>query len=491
MEKVRKIIREVLSEIMDKTDTYTSFLAVKKHADKPNMYLHFTNVYKLGINPQKSHADPHAIYFYPANWIVNEDNWSMFQYAVTMDYYFLTQVDTSNFCHIPSLTTAKISRMMEKAGLYDMWRKYGPDFDRNPPRRFWEFLDMLNVEPAKRDDERHHRIPQVKWNQFWKTTGYDGFSDTQGIVNSDEPNQIAVFNPKTIKIIESGENEDDTSSYNNFYEQIISEYNIDVKQEGYIENGKAYRIYGLSGGKAVDIKIYPNDLIGVIYYSDENGNLYKHQTEYTFETNQARNNIMYAVKNAIENSGGPEVNFDRLSRMKSAAEIMFDKVDERDFKSFGGFNKNPMVFHKKDKNHTDSMFFGGLEYDEKGNLIIKFDFSVSKGILLGEPIEIFTRIVDANPDGNEEAWHKELATYGINPETFEYEGKEDVEAPEFNVNMIVKSPEEALKKVQAGFEKWLASYNWPPANPNATLKYQRKSPEDKVRYWFYEIIKQG
>ena len=166
MDGIRKIVREVLTEILDKTDSYTSFLSYKKHAKIPNLYLHYSNVYKLGINPKKSHKDPHAIYFYPAKWVSNEDNWAMFQYGVINNYFFLCQVDTSNFLNISTLTSAKADSLMKNAGLYDIWEKYGPDFDKKPARRFWEFLDMLNVEPSKRNNENHRELPQITWNKF-------------------------------------------------------------------------------------------------------------------------------------------------------------------------------------------------------------------------------------------------------------------------------------------------------------------------------------
>lgn len=490
MESVRKLVREVLSEILDRTDVYTSFMAAKKHLDKNNLYLHFTNVYKLGINPQKTHADPHAVYFYPAKWILNEDNWKMFQYAVTMDYFFLAQVDTSNFLHIPSITKQKADRIMKDVGLYDMWEKYGKDFDSNPPRKFWEFLDMLNVEPGKRNNEDHNSLPHIKWNAFFKETGYDGFIDDKGIVNDGEPHQIGVFNQSTIKVLESGENKDIKSEYMKFYKDVIKEFNIDVREQGYIHNGKEYRIYGLVDGSAIDIRIQPDEYMAHVFYSDDAGNVYKIQSERAFESQPGRRSVMSTIKSAIENAENPVVNLDRIRYMKNAARTIFKHVNDYNFKSFK-YGKKPMIYRIDNDKYGQADFTGGLHYDEEGQLIVDFTFLVNSDILIGEPLEIFSRIVDENPDGGEKQWYAELEKLGIDSSTFEYKNKDDIESPIFRVKKAVKDPEGALTSIQADFEDWIASYNWPPPNKDAKLKSQRMAPEQKVRMWFYDNINKG
>jgi hypothetical protein len=493
MEEVRKIVREILSEILDKTDVYTSFLAAKKHLDKPNMYLHFTNVYKLGINPKKSHADPHAIYFYPVRWILDESNWHTFQYAVTMDYFFLCQVDTKNFLKIDSLTWPKVEFLMNKAGLYDYWQKFMGDFSqKSAGRNFWEFLDMMNVAPSERDNEDHRKLPQVTWNAFWKTTGYDGFTDTKGVVNSDEPHQIGVFNRSKIKIIESGPNKDAKGEYMKFYQELIDTFKIDVKEQGYIENGKVYRIYGLVNGKALDIRIYPEEYGAVIYYSDDQGNLYKAQTEYTFDAAQGRSAIISKVSSAIESAGSGAVDIERLHVMSDAANKIFDNVSGYEFKSFRtsfGSGIKPMQYSKRDDKNTNLyMFNGGLNYEE-GELIVDFTFSVSKQVLFKDPLDIFGSIVDANPGAGEKVWYSELRKYGINPENFEYENTEEIEEPVFRFRSKVTNPEETLKSIQNEFEKWILKYKWPPGNPNAKAAFMRRGTDEKVRAWFYKNIK--
>ncbi|MEK6828596.1 MAG: hypothetical protein AABY15_00580 [Nanoarchaeota archaeon] len=484
MDNVRKIIREVLTELMDKTDSYTSFLAAKKYLKLPNLYLHFTDVNKLGINPQKSHADPHAIYFYPAKWILNEDNWAIFQYAVIKDFFFLCQVDTSNFLEISTITESQADSLMKRAGLYDMWKQYGKDFDKKPARRFWEFLDMLNVEPNKRDNKDHWSLPKVTWTQFWKTTGYDGFSDNKGIVNTGEPRQIGVFNPKTIKIIESGENVIASSTHQLFYDQIIRENNINVIEQRYIQNGEYYRIYGTSGGNAVDIRINPSEMIGFVYYSDENGQLYKQNSEYSIEPNRARDSIMYAVKKAVESANNPVVNLDREKNIRIAAEKIFKNVTDYKFKSFGTFDKSPMVFVIRDDNNIRNAYFTStLGYDKNGNMVLEINFSVDKKLVAGDPLDVFASVVDKFPDAGEEVYAKEMAKYGISYPDMEYINKPELEEPTLKIKMKVKNPEDALKKVRAEFEKFMKSHRW--AKPKKSiLSSVAMAAEDKVRMWF-------
>lgn len=487
------MVRGILKEILDKTDVYTSFLAAKKHLGQPNMYLHFTNVYKLGINPKKSHADPHAVYFYPVDWILDENNWHTFQYAVTMDYFFLCQVDTKNFLRIDTLTWNKVQYLMDQAGLLQYWFKYRDDFNKNNAgRNFWEFLDMMNVKPLDRENSDHHKLPQVTWNAFWKTTGYDGFMDSKGVVNSDEPHQIGVFNPRRIKIIESGPNESVRSEYMQFYREIIDKHKIDVKQQGYIENGKAYRIYGLVDGKAIDIRVYPNEYGGIVYYSDAEGNLYKAQTEGTFDAANGRFSMHGIINSAIYNAGSGVVNIEKVDILKNAAEVIFNKVAPYEFRSFRSYDSTgigPLEYFKRDDRNVDyNMFLGGLKF-EGGDLVVEFTFSVAKQVLFKDPLDIYADIIDANPGAGDDAWHEELKKYGINPDNFNYENIDDVKEPVFKFKMKVEDPEGALTTIQAEFEKWLSKYNWPPGNPNAEARWKRQSTASKVKNWFYQSIK--
>lgn len=492
MDKVRKIIREILSEVLSKTESYASFLAAKKYVNKPNMYLHFTNVYKLGVNPNKTHADPHAIYFYPIKWILDEDKWNMFQYAVTMKYFFLCQVDTSNFINIPKITESQADKMMRNAGLYEIWARYGYDFGSNIPVRFWKFLDMLNASPSDRNDESHRELPQVRWNQFWSTTGYDGFIDTKGIVNEHEPSQIGVFNQKTIKIVESGENNEVSSALNNFYREVIDTYNIDVKKQGYESNGKFYRIYGLVDGKAIDIRIYPREYSADVYYGDESGNIYKKTSEPSFDSGAGRSSILSAINIAIENASSPTIDFDREKRIKETANIIFKDNKGYEFKSLrasGSFSGlKPMGYFKRDDKDKRYLFYGSVGYNEQGQLILEVDFSVNKEMLLGDPGDIFAKIVDADPEGGQDKWFAKLKTYGINPDTFEYYNAEDIQAPEFNISVVVDNPQEAKRYLDDKFEEWLSKYNWPPGNPNARLYFQRAGSREKVSNFFYHNV---
>jgi len=492
MEGIRKLVREVLTEIVKMTNRYAAFVAAKKHAGTPGLYLHFSNVYKLGINPKKSHADPHAIYFYPAEWIANEDNWSSFQYAVTMEYFFLCQVDTSNFLNISTLNGTKANSLMKNAGLYDLWSKYGSDFDKKPARRFWEFLDMLNVSPSKRDNESHRELPHVTWNTFWKTTRYDGFMDTQGIVNTGEPSQIGVFNQSTINIIESGENNQVSSSYNDFYKEVIDTYNIDVKKQGYINNGKEYRIYGTSQGKGIDIRVLPEDKQVYVYYSDDKGRVYKDMSEMSFEDDRAYDSSMYTIKRSIGAAQSPDVNFEAIGRIKKDANIIFNNVKDWEFKSYGGSSKSPMVYDKvSDRSYRDSMFRGTIKQDEEGRLILDIDFSLDKKMVTGDPLDVFMKVVDENPKAGDEFYEKELKKYGIQykPE-IKYIEEREIEAPHFQKSFYIESPEGVVKQVQAEFEKFIAAQDWAPPK-KSKLKSVSMPYGERARRMFYEYINIG
>lgn len=212
-----KIFEAFISSI----DSYTSFQNILKYKNKKNIYIHFTDLNKLGVNPKKGHHDPYGIYFYPENFIIDQINEGTdFQYGFSMKYYFICQVDISNFLNLNKIKNIDdINKIFKQAGYLDIFHKINfGDIKGRYDQKFWKVLDSLNVSPEKRTNLKN--IPQIKWNTFFSKLSYDGLIDNKSVINGNEPEQIVVFNKKTIKILESGENKISRNNFNQILDII-------------------------------------------------------------------------------------------------------------------------------------------------------------------------------------------------------------------------------------------------------------------------------
>ena len=225
----------ILENLINPEESYSAFINLKKYSKARNIYVHFTDLNKLGINPQKGHHDPYGIYFYPSNFIFGEDSSSM-QYGYSMKYYYICQINTKNFLKINSINYSDIKNFFETSGLSDIFNKIDiTQFGKRDDKKLWNILDMLNIEPSKRDTfflktaglkisdyniNSYKSLPHITWNRFFNKLGYDGIIDNKGVVNENEPQQLIVFNPKTIKILDHGENKIQKNIYQIFFDEL-------------------------------------------------------------------------------------------------------------------------------------------------------------------------------------------------------------------------------------------------------------------------------
>jgi len=289
----------IFEDLITPEESYTSFIALKKYKGNKNTYIHFTDINKLGMNPQKDHHDPYGIYFYPTNFVFSDDT-KFCQYGFSMKYYYICKINTKNFLNINKVDYDDIKLFFKKAGLIDLFYNINiGDFGKQGQRydkKLWNVLDMLNTEPSKRDDyfetdegktirkdsrEYLKTLPQVKWNTFFSKLGYDGIIDNKGVVNDNEPQQLIVFNPKTIEILETGENKIQKNVYNDLFNELKNSLNCDEFIGEYkTKNGiTLYTAKTKKDDKYVNIEIN-FDRNKVIFYYVKDGLIKTQKTEF-------------------------------------------------------------------------------------------------------------------------------------------------------------------------------------------------------------------
>lgn len=297
---------QIFEDLLTPEESYTSFSALKKYMNMKNIYVHFTDMNKLGFNPQKSHHDPYGIYFYPINFIFGEDS-SVFQYGYSMKHFYICKIDTRKYLKINNINFDNIRQYFSMAGLTDVFNKINfSDFGKRNDLKLWNVIDMLNYEPDKRDAyfttdfgkkikendiNIYKKLPQVRWNFFFNKLGYDGIIDNNGVINMNEPKQLIVFNSKNIQILETGENKIQKNIYLDLFNELKDLLKCDnFKGEYKTKNDITYYLIKTEKDNKfinIDINFSNNDLF---FYYVENNNV---------KVEKERFNIFGVYKNEI------------------------------------------------------------------------------------------------------------------------------------------------------------------------------------------------
>ena len=230
----------------------------------PGKFIHFSRVNKLGVNPNKSHSDPHGVYFYPVDWIMNDPTRRVKQgdqWGFDWPYYFIADVRGANGIVLSQFTEAQLNQIAQRNGWWDYLvslkrkedepasagenRRFGlPNryhmtnpttkmvyelpsrFDPSDPSRcLWDFCDTL----------QHYKL--MSWGKSLAGIDYI-YDDNQGIINQNEPAQCVVLNPRALKILRSGENKGAARGQTGFrhwqhglkkvYDALISKYGGEI-----------------------------------------------------------------------------------------------------------------------------------------------------------------------------------------------------------------------------------------------------------------------
>ncbi len=190
-------------------ETTDMFDTLLKYAGQ-DLYIHFSDIKKIGINPNKSHGDIHGIYFYPVDWILNSERaWKGHQYGVSMKYFFIVKIDKSTHgLDLSKVTQQYFNEIMLK---YDMYKKITID----------EFSLLNKLHPIGKKLYKVFEYDDKSQKDFYKE--FEWVSDSQGIFHIQEPEQICVRKSSIIDIIDFGmiRKENERSYRRNGY-QILS-----------------------------------------------------------------------------------------------------------------------------------------------------------------------------------------------------------------------------------------------------------------------------
>lgn len=200
-----EISAQILNEMMW-LDRYAAADAVKHY---PRDWVHFSNINKLGINPQKQHKDPPGVYFYPCKWLAGDDA-SLSQFATESPYYYVVRIKkTKAVINLGTMTMDQVKVAAKASGwgddlqrilleptlLNNAHQPMEKRLLRKPGGFYYACLDYLaNVEKRP-------------WMSLLRGVGAI-IDPGHGIVASGEPAQAVVIDRTLMTVLAQGENRD-------------------------------------------------------------------------------------------------------------------------------------------------------------------------------------------------------------------------------------------------------------------------------------------
>lgn len=202
-----------------------------------NLFVSFTSVEKLGVNPESSYNTPLGIYSYPADYVVQsgqninkmmkhsvpfagEQPWvNLFEVSNTQgEILNLTTIDDDTVQDLVEEVASYVYHINKSRGdedplfAYNQIKGFYKTAKNNakvpglPGGQFWYVVwraaDVLKT-ISSRKSETKKNISALFWNKMFRDMGIAGCVDLgSGIIHEKEPTQAVFFDPRIIKNVE-------------------------------------------------------------------------------------------------------------------------------------------------------------------------------------------------------------------------------------------------------------------------------------------------
>ena len=249
----KKLFETVL---LERHEDIVTLLRPYAESNDPNLYITFSDIMKLGINPKYEYDTPTGIYAYPLTAMWDKIVSNTVPFAGDRKYVHLFSAG-GKIVDVSDYTAADMKQDLEKLKTkyqayfthprrddYDIWYNFcvydqksedspeeikkqcqeifknGQGFDmaayewarnsflKKPISEFWNITRHLSMRLASSVSERFDRKSSAIWNTILRNLGYSGFSDKtgMGVIHSNEPKQAVFFSINGLKHIKTFEN---------------------------------------------------------------------------------------------------------------------------------------------------------------------------------------------------------------------------------------------------------------------------------------------
>lgn len=160
-------------------------------------WIHFTNIPKLGVNPRSVWAEngPYGVYFYPVDFLLKRPDRARDgnQYGTNLPYYFIADLDLSSGINLQKITMDEVRALAERNG-WAQWFRPEDMIGGQPGAYMWRVLRNL------------HEANTISWNAALKGVNFV-IDEDKVMYGHLEPEQIVVMNPRIIKNVTMGRND--------------------------------------------------------------------------------------------------------------------------------------------------------------------------------------------------------------------------------------------------------------------------------------------
>ena len=157
-------------------------------------YVHFSKTNKMGINPKKSHRDPYGVYAYGLDWLFSSKHFHDGElYGVDWPYVtiFRLEYNPDGIQNLGQMTWEYAEEIANRNGWLPEWQEISiSKAGRNCGDTFWN--TVINL----KDRVDLH----MSSNRALKGIPY--IHDTSGIIHHRERDQVVVFDPRTIRVMD-------------------------------------------------------------------------------------------------------------------------------------------------------------------------------------------------------------------------------------------------------------------------------------------------
>lgn len=201
MRPLNEVEFKYLSNVVDDLSAYAG----------QGYFVHFGETPKVGVNPRPFHSDPRGVYCYGVDWLLNNPKFynAGSQYAVNRPYWSIIRLVSDQGIVLSKFKQADLEALADRNGFRDELTRFLEQSSlslKTAPEALWAYLR-----------NRTSSFPSVPINSEIKPLrGIDFiYDDGLGIIHQREANQIALFNPKAYKIVDSGVQANKQEAYHN------------------------------------------------------------------------------------------------------------------------------------------------------------------------------------------------------------------------------------------------------------------------------------
>jgi len=174
-------------------DFYPQLVTALEKYRGQGLWIHFSDIPKIGIRTDISHKDPVGIYFFPLDHMASD--FGKYHHWAFRRYIFVCRVSADNILDLSAVTQADMESMLTTAGI----ETYDRPERGLPGKRLWRALD----EAATRGGRQWGTKRGMAFRRLLKGLGYDAVRDPgTGAIHGSEPDQLLVLDPTDIEVVE-------------------------------------------------------------------------------------------------------------------------------------------------------------------------------------------------------------------------------------------------------------------------------------------------